>query len=552
METAISELAKYAILCFFVLFTMTGFAAISKNKGKMFYAQRFFMLAVHALAYIIFFVHTKEMKYLIFYVVQLIFFIVLLLLYDVLYPKMSKLIINNMCMFLITGFIMISRIAFSKAVKQFAIVIVSCVISMFIPYFIKKLRFLSKLVWVYAVVGIIFLALMKLAGSITYGASITFSVGGVTIQPVEFVKIIFVFFLASFLSRRHDLKAVIVVSAVAAVHVLLLVWAKELGGALIFCMVYLCLVYVATRQPLYFAGAAVGGGAAAFIAYQLFNHVRVRVQTWSTPFSVIKNDTSQISQALFAIGTGGWFGLGLMEGIPHTIPVSSEDMIFAAITEELGMCFSLCIILICLTTFIMFINIATKIRDPFYKLMATGFGVQYIFQVFLTIGGGTKFIPLTGVTLPLISYGGSSVLCSLIIFHVIQGIYVLKQTEGEMSDSLETDGSEYNRRKGYVSEDDYGDDFYGDDYDEEDEDGYYDDEDDFYGKDGGSAEEYDDDEYDDEASQKTYPDSETRRRAAAKSYEQYRNPSGRDRSFDEYAVTDDQLHLDIPDEYFDE
>lgn len=505
MQTAILELAKYAILCFFLLFTMTGFAAISKNKGKMFYAQRFYMFLVHGLSYITFFIHTQEIKYLAFYAAQLVFFIVLFILYDTIYPKMSKLIVNNMCMFLTIGFIMITRITFSKAVKQFVIVIVSCVISLFIPFFIKKMRFLSKMVWVYAVAGIVFLALMKVAGSITYGASITFSIAGITIQPVEFVKIIFVFFLASFLSKRHDLKSVIIVSIVSAVHVLLLVWAKELGGALIFCMVYLCLVYVATRQPLYFAGAAVGGSAAAFVAYHLFNHVRVRVQTWSTPFSVIKNDTSQISQGLFAIGTGGWFGLGLMEGIPNTIPVSSEDMIFAAITEELGMCFSLCILLICLTTFIMFINVATKIKDPFYKLMATGFGVQYIFQVFLTIGGGTKFIPLTGVTLPLVSYGGSSVLCSLMIFHVIQGIYVLKQTQGE------TDS-------GYRE------------YEEETE----------------WEEEYEDEEYYDYGDDDDYYENDS------ELYEKYQNPSQENSSFDEYAVADDELQLDIPDDFFDE
>lgn len=478
MQTVIVEISKYAILLFFLLFTITGFRAIGRNKGKLFWIQRMYLFCVHFLAFLTLFIQTEEEKYLIFYGIQVLFILVMMLIYDIVYPKMSKLIVNNMFMLLCVGFVMISRITFSRAVKQFVIVAVSCVISLFIPVFIKKMRWLSRPVWFYAIAGIVFLAVMKLAGSITYGASISFTVAGITIQPVEFVKIIFVFFLAAFLSKRHDFRSVVLVSIVSAVHVLLLVWAKELGGALIFCVVYLALVYISTRQPAYFIGGMIGGSGAAFVAYHLFHHVRVRVQTWSTPFSVIRNDTSQISQSLFAIGTGGWFGMGLMEGIPNTIPVASEDFIFSAITEELGLCFSLCMILICLSTFIMFINIATKIREPFYKLLAAGFGIEYIFQVFLTIGGGTKFIPLTGVTLPLISYGGSSVLCTLVVFHVIQGIYVLKQAEGgepqeEACDDEEADSQTAYAQDGYEDEDAYYDD---EDYDE----AYYDDEETYY------------------------------------------------------------------------
>lgn len=561
MQTAVLELSKYAIITFFVLFTLTGFIAIGRSKSKLFYVQRCCMFAVHALAFLTFFVYTGDMKYLVFYVIQLVFFVVLIVLYSFLYPKVSKLIVNNMCMLLAIGFVMISRITFAKAVKQFIIVIASCVISLFIPFFIKKLKFLSKMVWLYAVAGVGFLAVMKVVGTITYGANITFTVAGITIQPVEFVKIIFVFFLASFLSKRHDFKAIVVVSLVSALHVLLLVWAKELGGALIFCMVYLCLIYVATRQPLYFLGGAVGGGAAAFVAYHLFSHVRVRVQTWTTPFSVIRNDTSQISQGLFAIGTGGWFGLGLMEGIPHTIPVSSEDMVFAAVTEELGLLFSLCMILVCLSTFIMFINIATRIHDPFYKLLATGFGVQYIFQVFLTIGGGTKFIPLTGVTLPLVSYGGSSVLCSLVVFHVIQGIYVLRQTEGneEYEEPEDYDGYDEDEYADgayddeYYADEAYDDEYYGNGEYEEDgnyEDGEYDG-DMYYG--GGEYDEdeyYEDGEYEDDQGRDAYENS--RRRRGAREYERLQRTREVGDSFDEYAVTQDELQLDIPDEYFDE
>lgn len=121
--------------------------------------------------------------------------------------------------------------------------------------------------------------------------------------------------------------------------------------------------------------------------------------------------------------------MGLGKGLPTSIPVRESDFIFSAISEELGGIFAVCMILVCLSCFIMFINIAMKMRRPFYKLTALGLSVIYVFQVFLTVGGAIKFIPSTGVTLPLVSYGGSSVLSTVLLFSIIQGMYVLNQDE---------------------------------------------------------------------------------------------------------------------------
>ncbi len=104
---------------------------------------------------------------------------------------------------------------------------------------------------------------------------------------------------------------------------------------------------------------------------------------------------------------------------------------FSAVAEELGILFSMCMILICISSFIMCMNISLKLQDRFYRLIAFGLGVTYIFQVFLTVGGGTKFIPMTGVTLPFISYGGSSVLTTLIMFFIIEGLYIIRRDEGD-------------------------------------------------------------------------------------------------------------------------
>lgn len=121
--------------------------------------------------------------------------------------------------------------------------------------------------------------------------------------------------------------------------------------------------------------------------------------------------------------------MGLGEGLPTKIPIAESDFIFAAISEELGAFFAICLILVEISCFILFINIALKMTRRFYKLTALGLAIEYIFQVFLTIGGVIKFIPSTGVTLPLVSYGGSSVISTVVLFCIIQGMYVLNCRE---------------------------------------------------------------------------------------------------------------------------
>ena len=168
---------------------------------------------------------------------------------------------------------------------------------------------------------------------------------------------------------------------------------------------------------------------ASFIAYKLFNHVRIRVLVWMDPFKYYDRGGYQIAQSLFAIGTGGLFGMGLTKGMPENIPVADEDFVFSAITEEFGVIFAVCLILVCVSSYIMFLNIAMQLQNRFYKLVALGLGSLYIFQVFLNIGGVINFIPSTGVTLPFVSYGGSSLVSTMLMFAIIQGLYIFRNDE---------------------------------------------------------------------------------------------------------------------------
>ena len=289
------------------------------------------------------------------------------------------------------------------------------------------MRFLRRLTWVYAGIGIILLAAVFALARTSYGAKLSL----LGVQPSEAIKITFVFFMASFLSRDTSFKAIVQVTVVAALHVGILVLSKDLGSAVIFFVAYLVMVYVATRNVGYLALGIGGGSAAAVVAYHLFGHVRQRVSAWKDPMAVYQNEGYQIVQSLFAIGTGGWFGMGLYQGSPESIPVVKNDFIFSAICEELGGIFAICLILVCMSFFLTIVEFALQIKNPFYKLIAIGLGTEYAFQVFLTIGGATKFIPMTGVTLPLVSYGGSSIMCMILMIAIIQGLYIYREDEDE-------------------------------------------------------------------------------------------------------------------------
>ena len=428
MENLIVEVSKYLMIILFACYAYECFSAFrsrisTEKRNHIFDRQIFLMYLIHLDAFLVLYTVTDEINLIILYFLQVILVTIVIVNYQLLYPKASRLVTNNMCMLLMVGFIMLTRLSYEKAIRQYAIAICASVITIVIPVLIRKVQSLRRLTWLYAMIGIVGLAAVTIFGSTSYGAKISVTIGGLfSIQPSEFVKILFVFFVAGMLYKNTDFKTVCITTIVAAVHVLILVASRDLGGALL---------YVATRKLFYFAGGLLVGCIAAVAAYGLFSHVRVRVVAWRDPLSVIDNEGYQICQSLFAIGTGGWFGTGLYQGSPNKIPVVEQDFIFSAISEELGGIFAICLIMVCISCFLMFLNIAMQMKEQFYKLVALGLGTVYAFQVFLTIGGVTKFIPSTGVTLPLVSYGGSSLLATMMLFAVIQGLYILRQDEGE-------------------------------------------------------------------------------------------------------------------------
>lgn len=435
MVNIIVEISKYMMIILMTAYTFSCFSIFAQSyeedEKRVYILQNVLMFMMQFLAYAVMYLKTEEYKLLMFFAVQVVLLVAVILLYSILYPNVSRLIVNNMCMLLSVGLIMITRLSYESAVKQFIFIALGTAFGLIVPVLIRKLKFLADWVYIYAGVGFAALLLVAVFAATSGGAKLGFTIGGIGIQPSEFVKILFVFYVAASLKNSTEFKNVVITTAVAAAHVLILVVSTDLGAALILFVVYLVMLYVATKQPLYAAAGLGAGSLAAVAGYHLFAHIKVRVSAWKDPFASYNEGGYQVAQSLFAIGTGSWFGMGLCQGSPDMIPVAESDFIFSAIAEELGVIFALCLILICVSCYVMFLNIAMELRNPFYKLVALGLGTCYIFQVFLTIGGVTKFIPSTGVTLPLVSYGGSSILSSMIMIGIIQGLYIIREDEEE-------------------------------------------------------------------------------------------------------------------------
>ena len=432
------ELSKYLIA--FMMLLYTGLALVcnfSRNKKAVSICcslQSGVLLVLMFLCFLdMTFVSGKE-EYLYLFAFITLFLFFMITIVSIIYDKSDRVLLNNMCLLSGLGLCIVSRLSFTRAFRQYIITLVSFAICLVIPFFVDRFRYFRQLLWAYAGVGIVTLSIVLLNGAKTNGAKISYTIHGFTFQPSEFVKILFLFFLAALLYKYNDLKWIFISAVISGIHVLVLVLSRDLGSALIFFVAYFMILVMSTHNYWYLLTGLGGGAIACIVAYNIFDHVKVRVVAFLDPWTYIDDQAYQITQSLFAISSGGWFGNGLMQGRPWDIPYVDQDLVFSALCEEFGLLFSICVLIICLCCFFRMMVMSARISDKFYQIIVYGIGVMYIFQVFLTVGGGTKFIPLTGVTLPFISYGGSSVMTTYIMFFIVQGIYIKSRNFESSSD----------------------------------------------------------------------------------------------------------------------
>ena len=340
MGSLFSTFTKIVCMVLMLLYCYSLFRNLSLDygDGKRRLAKFLYqiLLFLHFLCHGVLFFHTKDFFYLMMYGAELFFLLLYPFLWKKIYPTFSETLLYNQCLLLSLGWIMLERLNTDKAMKQFAISVAASLLALLIPYVIDKIWDFQKGRIAFAVLGIFLLSLVLIVGRVSFGAKMSLNFFGFSFQASEFVKISFVFSVAGFLSEEQNQRGLYKAAIVAMLHGIVLVLCKDLGSALILFMAFLFMLYVASSQFLYLALGFGLSALAGFVSYHLFSHVRTRVFAFLDPWKDIAGKGYQITQSLFAIGTGGFLGLGLFQGLPNKIPIVENDLIFSALSEEMG------------------------------------------------------------------------------------------------------------------------------------------------------------------------------------------------------------------------
>ncbi len=297
--------------------------------------------------------------------------------------------------------------------------------------------------YTWAAAGAALLVITFLFGAEVNGARLWLHLGPIGFQPGEAIKIVLVIFIAGYLGENRALLAgahrrigpvkipplpyFLPMLAIFGIVMGIVVISNDLGTALLFYGIFLTMLFVATGRRSYVLVGLILFLAGSFVAYQLFGHVRIRVDNWINPWADPSGTGYQTVQAIYAFGRGGLFGEGLGQGLPliagHLpIPAVQTDFIFTAIAEELGLVGAFALLALMAALVFRGLRVAILARDDFSSLLAVGLTTSIGLQTLIIVAGNAKLIPLTGITFPFVSYGGSSLLASFVVLGLLLAI----------------------------------------------------------------------------------------------------------------------------------
>ncbi|MDD3839880.1 MAG: FtsW/RodA/SpoVE family cell cycle protein [Clostridia bacterium] len=321
------------------------------------------------------------------------------------------------------GLVMLYRLNYDLAFKQLEHFIVAIAVFAAGYAAFKTFKTAYKYGMFYVIVSIVLLIATLIFGSEKGGAKNWIIVNGYGFQPSEVIKLLIVLAVSSFVTKYHSFKKLLPAFVFIAFTILISLFQRDLGSALLYFLISLIIVYTSTSNIIYLLGSGAFITLGSIISFYLFSHVRRRVYAWRNPWADASGGGYQIIQSLIAIAWGGFFGTGYGRGFPHYIPVVTTDFIFSAICEEFGVLTVIAIIMMYLYFIIRGLNLAAKVENKFNSLVAVGIVSTIGIQAFVIIGGVTKLIPLTGITLPFISYGGSSFIVTSGFMGILENIY---------------------------------------------------------------------------------------------------------------------------------
>lgn len=345
------------------------------------------------------------------------------------YPDGDKFILVFASVLAVVGVATLYNIDKLTAIKQLVWISIGIIGYILIVVILPDLKSFSKYKKLYMIVTLILMPLALIFGTEIWGAKNWIVIGSVSFQPSEFAKIALVLYLASALAEyksksnfKEDFKELLQPALVSAFSMGCMVLQRDLGSALIFFGISITLLYVATSKKKYVFTALGLASAGAVLGYFLFSHVRVRVKILLDPWKYATGSGYQLVEGMYSIAAGGLTGVGLGQGHFEQLPVKESDMIYAVICEEFGIIFAIGLIIIYFLLFYRGIRAAFVTNDKFSQLVAVGFSTMIACQTLVIIGGVFAIIPLTGITLPIISYGGSSVLTIFFALGILQKI----------------------------------------------------------------------------------------------------------------------------------